>query len=76
MYRLCYISVSGSMPPNSEYLWQEGMCVKSFKLVEQGIFQEAGLGKRVMCCLSDAEGRGGRDGGVEMQRAGEGGMGE
>ena len=24
----------------------------------------------------DAEGRGGRDGGVEMQRAGEGGMGE
>ena len=30
----------GSMPPNSRFLWEEGMCVKSFKLVQNGIFQE------------------------------------
>ena len=30
------------MPPNSRFLWEEGMCVKSFKLVENGIFQEEG----------------------------------
>lgn len=30
------------MPPDSKYLWEEGMCVKSFKLVENGIFQEEG----------------------------------
>jgi 5-oxoprolinase (ATP-hydrolysing) len=30
----------GSMPPDSQYLWQEGMKVKSFKLVENGIFKE------------------------------------
>jgi len=30
------------MPPNSQYLWQEGMCVKSFKLVCEGKFQEEG----------------------------------
>ena len=32
----------GSMPPTSQYLWQEGMCVKSFKLVREGNFQEEG----------------------------------
>ena len=32
----------GSMPPHSQYLWQEGMCVKSFKLVCEGNFQEEG----------------------------------
>ena len=32
----------GSMPPHSTFLWEEGMCVKSFKLVENGIFQEEG----------------------------------
>ena len=30
------------MPPHSKYLWEEGMCVKSFKLVENGVFQEEG----------------------------------
>ena len=30
------------MPPHSKYLWEEGMCTKSFKLVEKGIFQEEG----------------------------------
>ncbi|XP_065911087.1 5-oxoprolinase-like isoform X2 [Dysidea avara] len=33
----------GSMPPTSQYLWQEGMCVKSFKLVREGNFQEEGV---------------------------------
>ena len=33
---------TGSMPPHSRFLWEEGMCVKSFKLVENGIFQEEG----------------------------------
>ena len=32
----------GSMPPHSKYLWEEGMAVKSFKLVENGVFQEEG----------------------------------
>ena len=36
------IHILGSMPPDSQYLWEEGMCVKSFKLVENGIFQEEG----------------------------------
>ena len=30
------------MPPDSKFLWEEGMCVKSFKLVKNGIFQEEG----------------------------------
>ena len=34
---------TGSMPPHSKYLWEEGMCVKSFKLVQNGIFQEEGV---------------------------------
>ena len=34
--------IPGSMPPDSKYLWEEGMSVKSFKLVENGIFQEEG----------------------------------
>ena len=32
----------GSMPPYSKFLWEEGMCVKSFYLVKNGIFQEEG----------------------------------
>ena len=32
----------GSMPPNSKHLSEEGMCVKSFKIVQNGIFQEDG----------------------------------
>ena len=31
------------MPSHSKHLWEEGMCTKSFKLVEKGIFQEEGL---------------------------------
>lgn len=33
----------GSMPPNSTELWQEGAAVESFKIVKEGIFDEAGL---------------------------------
>ena len=32
----------GSMPPHSKHLWEEGMCVKSFMLVKNSIFQEEG----------------------------------
>lgn len=30
------------MPSHSKYLWEEGMCTKSFKIVEGGVFQEEG----------------------------------
>ena len=33
----------GSMPPHSKHLWQEGAAFKSFKIVDAGEFQEAGL---------------------------------
>ncbi|EXJ96509.1 5-oxoprolinase (ATP-hydrolysing) [Capronia coronata CBS 617.96] len=33
----------GSMPPNSTELWQEGVAVESFKMVKEGVFDEAGL---------------------------------
>jgi 5-oxoprolinase (ATP-hydrolysing) len=33
----------GSMPPFSKTLFEEGACIKSFKLVKDGIFQEEGL---------------------------------
>eukprot|EP00126_Sphaerothecum_destruens_P007931 Sdes_comp20033_c0_seq1m12819 len=33
----------GSMPPNSCSLQEEGACIKSFKLVEKGQFQEEGI---------------------------------
>ena len=32
----------GSMPPHSKYLHEEGATFKSFKLVDQGVFQEEG----------------------------------
>jgi 5-oxoprolinase (ATP-hydrolysing) len=38
----------GSMPPNSRYLWEEGMQVKTFKLVTKGIFQEDGMTQLLM----------------------------
>lgn len=41
----------GSMPPNSTHINEEGMAVKSFKLVENGIFQEEGVVSR--CGLYD-----------------------
>lgn len=34
---------AGSMPPFSKELWQEGAQVKSFKLVNNGVFDEAGV---------------------------------
>jgi 5-oxoprolinase (ATP-hydrolysing) len=33
----------GSMPPNSRRIEEEGACITSFKLVENGTFQEAGI---------------------------------
>ncbi|KAF7547915.1 hypothetical protein G7046_g8858 [Stylonectria norvegica] len=36
---------AGSMPPNSTELWQEGAAVESFKMVNQGVFDEEGLTK-------------------------------
>ena len=33
----------GSMPPHSTGLWQEGACILSFKLVQNGAFQEDGI---------------------------------
>lgn len=35
--------VPGSMPPNSTELWQEGAAIESFKMIEQGVFDEEGL---------------------------------
>lgn len=35
--------IPGSMPPNSTELWQEGAAVESFKMVKEGVFDEAGL---------------------------------
>lgn len=33
----------GSMPPNSHSLLEEGACIVSFKLVENGVFNESGI---------------------------------
>lgn len=33
----------GSMPPFSKSLDEEGVCIKSFKLVDRGVFQEEGI---------------------------------
>lgn len=33
----------GSMPPNSTELYQEGAAIKSFKLVQGGLFDEIGI---------------------------------
>ncbi|KAH7311329.1 Hydantoinase B/oxoprolinase-domain-containing protein [Stachybotrys elegans] len=35
--------VPGSMPPNSTELWQEGASIESFKMIKEGVFDEAGL---------------------------------
>jgi len=37
--------VPGSMPPHSTELWQEGVAVETFKIVKEGVFDEAGLTK-------------------------------
>ncbi|KAH7182460.1 Hydantoinase B/oxoprolinase-domain-containing protein [Fusarium flagelliforme] len=39
--------VPGSMPPNSTELWQEGAAIESFKMIDQGVFDEAGLIKHL-----------------------------
>lgn len=36
---------AGSMPPFSTEIWQEGAQIKSFKLVKNGLFDEAGITK-------------------------------
>lgn len=33
----------GSMPPFSKAIWEEGVAIKAFKLVERGVFQEDGI---------------------------------
>jgi 5-oxoprolinase (ATP-hydrolysing) len=39
--------VPGSMPPNSTELWQEGAAIESFKMINEGVFDEAGLIKHL-----------------------------
>ncbi|KAF4965601.1 hypothetical protein FSARC_6623 [Fusarium sarcochroum] len=39
--------VPGSMPPNSTELWQEGAAIESFKMIKEGVFDEAGLIKHL-----------------------------
>ena len=36
------IFLSGSMPPNSHSIFEEGAVFKSFKIVSEGVFQEEG----------------------------------
>jgi 5-oxoprolinase (ATP-hydrolysing) len=38
----------GSMPPNSRTIEEEGACIASFKLVEDGIFQEDGISELML----------------------------
>ena len=38
----------GSMPPNSRRIEEEGACITSFKLVENGLFQEEGITKLLL----------------------------
>lgn len=49
----------GSMPPNSRTLEEEGACITSFKLVENGIFQEKGISELLLAPgrLTPAPGR-------------------
>jgi len=35
--------IPGSMPPNSTELWQEGASFESFKMINEGVFDEEGL---------------------------------
>lgn len=39
---------AGSLPPNSTELWQEGAAIKSIKLVENGIFNEAAMEEHLL----------------------------
>ncbi|KAF3022637.1 hypothetical protein E8E14_013995 [Neopestalotiopsis sp. 37M] len=38
----------GSMPPNSKELWEEGAVIKSFKVIEGGVFKEDELTEMLM----------------------------
>jgi len=38
----------GSMPPNSRTIEEEGACIESFRLVEDGIFQEEGISELML----------------------------
>lgn len=38
----------GSMPPGSRYVEEEGACILSFKLVENGVFQEEGISELLL----------------------------
>jgi 5-oxoprolinase (ATP-hydrolysing) len=38
----------GSMPPGSRYLEEEGACILSFKLVENGVLQEKGIRRMLL----------------------------
>lgn len=42
IYNLKNYKIKGSMPPFSRSLQEEGVSIKSFKLVKNGIFQEEG----------------------------------
>lgn len=39
---------AGSLPPNSTELWQEGATIKSIKLVENGVFNEAAMEEHLL----------------------------
>lgn len=43
----------GSMPPFSKSIWEEGVAIKAFKLVEKGVFQEEGITKLFQFPCSD-----------------------
>ncbi|KAI5679738.1 hypothetical protein M9H77_00965 [Catharanthus roseus] len=43
----------GSMPPFSKAIWEEGAAIKTFKLVEKGVFQEEGIIKLLRFPSSD-----------------------
>ncbi len=43
-----YLTTVGSMPPHSTSLSQEGAAIVSFKLVENGVFQEEGITRLLM----------------------------
>lgn len=46
----------GSMPPFSKSILEEGAAIKSFKLVEKGVFQEEGIVKLLQSPSSDDQG--------------------
>ncbi|KAK8445607.1 hypothetical protein SEVIR_9G357100v4 [Setaria viridis] len=43
----------GSMPPFSKCIWEEGAAIKTFKLVERGVFQEEGIVQLLQSPCSD-----------------------